>query len=47
MVLATCFPCIATSVVLRGFGIRHMLKAAVLMACVALFAGGLLNLVSR
>lgn len=46
VVLVTYFPCIATFVVLlREFGIRHMLKAAVLMAAVSLTAGGLLNLV--
>lgn len=45
VVLVTYFPCVATFVVLlREFGVRHMLKAAALMAVVSLAAGGLLNI---
>ncbi len=46
VVLTAYFPCAATfAVLLREFGFRDMAKAALLMAVVALGAGGLLNLV--
>ena len=45
-VLAIYFPCIATFMVLvRELGIKDMLKAAMIMICVALFVGTLLNII--
>jgi len=46
VVLAMFFPCIATFVILlKQLGIINMLKAAFIMICVALIAGGVLNII--
>ena len=47
-VLAIYFPCIATfTILVKELGIKDMLKSAAIMITIALFVGGLLNLMLR